>query len=109
MAIASAAISTQTSDPWVQAVLQRRKALLQRLGMAAASALVFTPLIGWELSLAWVIGYFVIQGLDLWVFGPILDGKQERLTGLRALTADVVLLINASYFEIGRASCRERV
>lgn len=97
MANASAAITPMT-DPWVVAIHQRRKALLQRLGMAAASALVFSPLIGWELSVLWVIGYFVIQGVDLWTFSPVLDGRAQKLTGLRALLGDVMLVLNASYF-----------
>jgi hypothetical protein len=33
---------------------QRRKALLQRLGMAAATAMIFSPLFGWEVSAAWI-------------------------------------------------------
>lgn len=97
MANASAAITPMT-DPWVIAIHQRRKALLQRLGMAAASALVFSPLIGWELSVLWVMGYFLIQGLDLWTFSPILAGRAQKLTGLRALLGDILLVLNASYF-----------
>ena len=42
------------SDDWAGAIRQRRKALLQRLGLGSASALVFSPLIGWPLSFGWV-------------------------------------------------------
>ncbi|OGN43138.1 MAG: hybrid sensor histidine kinase/response regulator [Caulobacterales bacterium RIFCSPHIGHO2_01_FULL_70_19] len=98
MAIASAATTDATPDAWVGAIHQRRRALLQRLGMAAASALVFSPVIGWELSIAWVIGYFLVQAVDLWVFAPINGRRSERLRGLRAVAGDAILFLNASYF-----------
>lgn len=98
MAIASAATTDATPDAWAGAIHQRRKALLQRLDMAAASALVFSPVIGWELSIAWVIGYFLVQAADLWVFAPINGRRADRLRGLRALAGDLVLFLNASYF-----------
>ncbi len=94
MAIAKAA----TTDSWAGAVRQRRKALLQRLGMAAACALVFSPLLGWSLSAVWVLGYFTIQLIDLWIFGPINDGKTERLKPLRNFAGQVILFINSGYF-----------
>ena len=102
MAIATAdmPVTTSVADPgdWAGAIRQRRKALLQRLGMASASALIFSPLLGWSLSFAWVIGYFVVQLLDLWVFAPIINGKTERLRGIRSAAGWVVLALNAAYF-----------
>jgi signal transduction histidine kinase len=98
MANTNAGANTAVTDLWVGAIRQRRKALLQRLGMAAASALVFSPLIGWDVSAGWVLGYFLIQALDLWVFAPIVGGRARKLTGFRALAGDVLLLANASYF-----------
>lgn len=98
MANVSAANITPATDPWVTAILQRRKALLQRLGMAAASALVFSPLIGWDVSVGWVLGYFLIQALDLWTFAPIVSGRAQKLTGARAVLGDILLFANASYF-----------
>jgi signal transduction histidine kinase/CheY-like chemotaxis protein len=83
---------------WATAIRQRRKALLQRLGMAAAAAMIFSPLLGWPLSVAWVLGYFVIQALDVWVFSPINSGRTERLTGLRAVAGWAMLIANAGYF-----------
>ncbi|HST91577.1 MAG TPA: ATP-binding protein [Brevundimonas sp.] len=88
----------RAADDWALAIRQRRKALLQRLGMAAASGLVFSPLLGWALSIGWVVGYFIIQGLDLWVFSPINSGKTERLTGIRKAFGWAMLALNAGYF-----------
>ncbi|MDP2118120.1 MAG: hybrid sensor histidine kinase/response regulator, partial [Brevundimonas sp.] len=102
MAIATtempAEASAAESGDWASAIRQRRKALLQRLGMAAACALVFSPLLGWSLSFAWVIGYFVVQLVDLWVFGPINSGRAEHLKGLRRVAGWVMLTLNAAYF-----------
>jgi len=94
----AAAAFDARSGAWASAIRQRRKALLQRLGMAAASALIFSPLLGWSLSITWVIGYFIIQLLDLWVFAPINSGRAERLTGARHIAGWTLLVMNAGYF-----------
>ncbi len=102
MAIATADMpaAASVSDPgdWAGAIRQRRKALLQRLGMASASALIFSPLLGWSLSFAWVIGYFIVQLLDVWVFAPIVSGKAEKLRGVRRVAGWAMLSLNAAYF-----------
>ena len=98
MAIATADTPAAALDSWAGAIRQRRKALLQRLGMAAACALVFSPLLGWSLSAAWVLGYFTVQLIDLWIFGPVNGGRTERLRGVRRLAGDIVLMANSGYF-----------
>jgi len=98
MAIAKVDMPAAALDSWAGAIRQRRKALLQRLGMAAACALVFSPLLGWPLSAAWTLGYFAVQVVDLWVFGPVNDGKTERLRGVRRVAGYVILSINSGYF-----------
>jgi signal transduction histidine kinase/ActR/RegA family two-component response regulator len=98
MAIAKADTPVPAPQDWAGAIRQRRTALLQRLGMAAACALVFSPLIGWDLSVAWVLGYFLVQLLDLWAFAPVIGGRTEKLTGFRAVAGGILLTINAGYF-----------
>lgn len=98
MAIAKTDMPTGEPELWAVAIRQRRKALLQRLGMAVTSALVFSPLIGWDVSAVWILGYFVVQGLDLWVFSPIVSGRTERMGGLRTVVGGLMLLLNAAYF-----------
>lgn len=83
---------------WVEAIRQRRKALLQRLGMGAASALVFSPILGWDFSALWVAGYFLVQVLDLWVFGAINGGRARSLGPAGLVAAAVMLMLNAAYF-----------
>ena len=101
--MASATAETQartsaTAGDWASAIRQRRKALLQRLGMGAASALIFSPMLGWPLSVGWVIGYFIVQGLDVWVFSPVNSGRTEQLKGMRKVAGWLMLLLNAAYF-----------
>jgi len=88
----------EVSSPWAVAIRQRRKALLQRLGMGAASAMVFSPILGWSFGILWMSGYFLIQLLDLLVFAPINDGKTERMSPLRNAAGCVMLIANAGYF-----------
>ncbi|MBU2270132.1 MAG: response regulator [Alphaproteobacteria bacterium] len=96
--MANAKAETPAADSWAGAIRQRRKALVQRLGMAAACALVFSPLLGWSLGVSWVLGYFAIQLIDLWIFSPVNSGRAERLQGLRRFAGDVILVVNAGYF-----------
>ncbi len=102
MAIATADMPADApvadSGDWAGAIRQRRKALLQRLGMAAFSALIFSPLLGWTLSFVWVLGYFLVQIVDMWVFAPINSGKAEQLRGVRRVAGWVMLILNAAYF-----------
>ena len=83
---------------WAGAILQRRKSLLQRLGLAAALALIFGPALSWSLSFGWLAGYFALQLLDLWIFAPITSGKAKRLYGPRQFAGSISLIINAAYF-----------
>jgi signal transduction histidine kinase/ActR/RegA family two-component response regulator len=87
-----------TAERWAPAVLQRRKALLQRLGMGAATAMIFSPLFGWEVSAAWIVVYFAVQLLDLVVFAPINAGKLDRMGPLRTFAGGLVLFLNAASF-----------
>jgi signal transduction histidine kinase/ActR/RegA family two-component response regulator len=87
-----------TAERWEPAVLQRRKALLQRLGMGAATAMIFSPLFGWEVSAAWIVVYFAVQMLDLAVFAPINAGKLEKMGRLRTFIGGLMLFLNAASF-----------
>jgi signal transduction histidine kinase/CheY-like chemotaxis protein len=102
MAIATVEMpaSVSVADPgdWAGAIRQRRKSLLQRLGLAAALALIFSPVLSWSLSFGWVVGYFAIQMVDLWIFAPITTGKAEQLHGARRIAGWTSLVLNAACF-----------
>ena len=87
-----------TAERWEPAVLQRRRALLQRLGMGAATAMIFSPLFGWEVSAAWIVVYFAVQLMDLVVFAPINAGQPEKMGTLRTVAGGLMLFLNAASF-----------
>jgi len=91
-------VSTDTSNSWAPAIHSRRRAMLQRLGMGAAIAMIFSPMFGWKFSMLWVMGYFLIQLVEMLVFAPITSGKSVRMGLLRNAAGWVVLFSNAAAF-----------
>ena len=91
-------VYNDTTIGWAPAVRQRRRALLQRLGMGAATAMIFSPLFGGAFSALWVCGYFAIQVVDLLIFAPINSGRVERMGPMRSLAGGLVLFLNAGSF-----------
>jgi signal transduction histidine kinase/ActR/RegA family two-component response regulator len=87
-----------TAPDWTPAIQARRRALMQRLGMGAATALIFTPVFGWQVSTLWCLGYFLVQALDLWIFAPVLSGRAERMGPIRSAVGNVMLFLNAAAF-----------
>ena len=92
---------TQTADDaltvWAPAIRQRRKSMLQRLVMGAATALVFSPVLGWTLSAAWLAVYVLIQFAEAAIFAPVVAGRVKAPTGWRGLAGDLVLILNAGF------------
>ena len=88
----------QSSTSWAPAMRQRRRALLQRLGLGAATALIFSPLFGATFSVVWVGIYFAIQLIDLLIFEPIYSGRVERMGPVRTVLGVVILFMNAGTF-----------
>ncbi|WP_041761272.1 ATP-binding protein [Brevundimonas subvibrioides] len=90
--------STDTSRSWAPAIRSRRQALMQRLGMGAATAMIFSPMFGWKFSAFWVTGYFLIQVLEMLVFAPITSGQSARMGPARTIAGWVLLFSNAAAF-----------
>lgn len=93
---------SEANDPssagWAFAIRQRRRAMLQRFGLGAATALIFSPMFGWTFVATWVAFYFIIQLVDLVVFGPINSGRVERMGRGRSALGGFVLFLNAAIF-----------
>ena len=87
-----------TADNWAEAVRQRRKALVQRMGMGAATALIFTPILGWTVSIPWVVFYFAVQLVDAMIFAPITKTTVGRMPIWRIALGGVILFMNAASF-----------
>ena len=60
--------------------------------------MVFSPILGGTFSMGWLLGYFAIQGLDLWTFRPITEGQSGRLNGARRVLGWLTLAVNSSYY-----------
>ena len=86
------------SATWAPAVRQRRKGLLQRLGMGAATAMVFSPMFGWGFSTLWVAAFFLVQFADLAVHAPINRGETDRMGTLRSILGAMMMFVNAASF-----------
>ncbi|CAN5248281.1 hypothetical protein BH09PSE1_BH09PSE1_26830 [soil metagenome] len=87
-----------TAAGWAPAVLQRRKALVQRMGMGAATALIFTPILGWTVSTTWVVVYFAVQLIDAMIFAPITRDAVGRMPLWRMALGGAILFLNAASF-----------
>lgn len=83
---------------WAPAIRQRRKAMLQRIVMGAATALVFSPMLGWRFSVIWLVLYTLIQFLEAEVFRPVVAGEVTEPAGWRGVYGDLVLILNAGFF-----------
>lgn len=93
----SAAVETRESG-WTLAVRQRRGALLQRIALGCAVALVVTPMVGVWFSLCWVVLYVACQGVELIVFGPAVRGDKGELSPARKVAGCVALAVSATVF-----------
>ena len=85
---------------WAPAIRQRRKAMLQRIVMGAATALVYSPMLGWRFSAIWLAIYTLIQFLEAEVFAPVVAGKVTEPVGWRGVYGDLVLMLNAGFFGV---------
>ena len=92
--------AADASTIWAPAIRQRRKAMLQRIVMGAATALVFSPMLGWRFSATWLVIYTLIQFLEAEVFAPVVAGKVTEPTGWRGIYGDLVLVLNAGFFGV---------
>lgn len=81
---------------WAMAVRQRRRALVIRMCVGVATALIVTPLLGYAVSIPWLAAYFAMQLTEIWVFGPINRAETEHLGLWRSLLGGAVLFANTA-------------
>ncbi|WP_292083771.1 MULTISPECIES: ATP-binding protein [unclassified Brevundimonas] len=92
--------AADASTIWAPAIRQRRKAMLQRIVMGAATALVFSPMLGWRFCATWLVVYTLIQFLEAEVFAPVTTGKVVEPSGWRGVYGDLILILNAGFFGV---------
>lgn len=88
-------LTDETSD-WAAAVRQRRDALVIRLCVGAATALIISSLLGYAVSLTWALAYFAMQLTETAVFAPINRGQRDTLPVWRNALGGMILLLNTA-------------
>lgn len=85
-------------EAFADAVRRRRKNLPIRMGVAVVGALVFAPVIGPGLVLAWIAAYFVVQLMDALACSPISSGRTETLPPWRKVVASAAITASTAVY-----------
>ncbi|MFN3838047.1 MAG: ATP-binding protein [Brevundimonas sp.] len=87
-----------TVSGWSFAVRQRRGAMMQRVAVGLASSLAATPLLGWRITLAWVVAYMLIQAWEAFVFAPLNAPKPRPMSTARNILGGATMFANTSLY-----------
>lgn len=87
---------TDETPGWAAAVRQRRHALVIRLCVGSASALIVSPLLGYAISLPWLAVYLVVQMIEAAVFAPIIRRQTDHMPSWRSALGGAVLFLNTA-------------
>ena len=85
-------------EAFADAVRRRRRNLLIRMGVGVVGVLVFSPVIGPQIALAWIATYFLIQLVDALACSPISSGRAETLPPWRKLIAGVAIAASTAVY-----------
>ena len=85
-------------EAFADAVRSRRRNLPIRMGVAVVGVLVFAPIIGAGLSLAWIAAYFLVQLLDALACSPISSGRSETLPPWRKMAASAAIAASTAVY-----------
>jgi two-component system, sensor histidine kinase len=85
-------------EAFADAVRRRRKNLPIRMGVAVVGVLVFSPVIGAALALAWIAAYFVVQLVDALACSPISSGRTETLPPWRKVMASGAIIASTAVY-----------
>ncbi len=87
---------TDDTPGWAAAVRQRRHALVIRLCVGAATALIVSPLLGYAFSASWLIAYLAIQMVEAALFAPIIRRQTNQMPLWRSVLGGAVLFLNTA-------------
>lgn len=85
-------------EAFADAVRRRRKNLLIRMGVGVVGVLVFSPVIGPQIALAWIAIYFLVQLVDALACSPISSGKAQTLPPWRKLIAGLAIAASTAVY-----------
>jgi two-component system, sensor histidine kinase len=85
-------------EAFADAVRRRRRNLPIRMGVAVVGVLVFSPVVGARISLAWIAAYFLVQLIDALACSPISSGRNETLPLWRKLIAAAAIASSTAVY-----------
>ncbi|MEH6664285.1 MAG: HAMP domain-containing sensor histidine kinase, partial [Brevundimonas sp.] len=85
-------------EAFADAVRRRRRNLPIRMGVAVVGVLVFSPVVGARVSLAWIATYFLVQLVDALASSPISTGQSEVLPWWRKLIAAAAIAASTAVY-----------
>jgi len=83
---------------WSKAVFARRQNLLNRIAAGGGATIVFAPIIGTSIALAWLGAYMVILLLEYLVVRPQRGQNGAAPAGLTGFMCDAILFFSATIF-----------
>lgn len=96
--MSQATVDDISASDWTVALRHRRSTAMLRVGLCAAVGLVVTPLVGWPLSLSWVVAYALVSGLELLAFAPALARRPRSMGLFRRVVSCTLLFVNGCVF-----------
>ena len=90
------AIDVAEMTGWTRALQQRQRGWMQRATVSTAAAIIFSPVLGFEQTLPWLIAFVIAQGLEHLALSAAAKGR-EVTSGRMAMGMAALFLSGASF------------
>ena len=90
------AIDVAEMTGWTRALQQRQRGWMQRATVSTAAAIIFSPVLGFEQTLPWLIAFVIAQGLEHLALSAAAKGR-EVTPGRMAVGMAALFLSGASF------------
>lgn len=92
-----AAPDTYSSETaWPGAVRERHRSLQQRISLVCSCSLIFTPVLGWPVTMSWAAAYALVQVLEVSLFWPVTRHGRNTLPAWRLGLGSAAISLNAA-------------
>ena len=75
------AIDVAEMTGWTRALQQRQRGWMQRATVSTAAAIIFSPVLGFEQTLPWLIAFVIAQGLEHLALSAAAKGREVTCGG----------------------------